>query len=299
MEKFIQKAGILIEALPYIQSFKGKITLIKFGGSAMANNTWMRNVLTDIVFLYTVGIKPVIVHGGGNRISEAMRDLGKTPKFVQGYRVTDEETVQTVEKVLFEEINHEIVELIKSIGGDAEGLSGKRHGLIVAEKHVLDAPFDKEDLGFVGNVKSIYTQPLTTLLHENKIPVIAPVAIGSDGYTYNINADLAAGEIARAIGAEKLVFLTDVDGIMRDKNDRNSLISHIDVDMVKNLIDTGVISGGMIPKVTAGQKAVANGVGKTHIINGMIPHTLLLEIFTDKGIGTEIVSRNNHMAELI
>ncbi|MEW6535130.1 MAG: acetylglutamate kinase [Candidatus Auribacterota bacterium] len=293
MQKIIEKAGILIEALPYIQAFKDKITLIKFGGSAMTDENCMRNVLKDIVFLYSVGIKPIVVHGGGNRISEAMKELGKTPRFVQGFRVTDEETINTVENVLYGEINPQIVQMIEELGGKAEGLSGRVHKIINASKHTLPAPDQDVDLGYVGDVKQIYAHPVISVLHSGKIPVIAPLAFGADGHTYNINADLAAGEIARALGAEKLVFLTDVPGIMKDASDKSSLISHLDISLVSSLIDKKVITGGMIPKVMAGIRSVTSGVHKTHIIDGRLPHTLLLEIFTDRGIGTEIVQINS------
>ncbi len=292
MKEIIKKAGILIEALPYIQSFKGKVTVIKFGGSAMSDEHWIKNVLKDIVFLYTVGIKPVVVHGGGSKISAALKRLGRKTKFVQGFRVTDEQTIQTVEEVLFDKVNKDIVDMIRSIGANAEGLSGKKHDIIIAQKHTLDPPYDKHDLGFVGDVERINTHAITSVIKENKIPVIAPLGIGKDGKTYNINADLAAGEIAKAIGSEKLVFLTDVIGILKDQNNENSLVSHLDIGLVKSLIKKGIISGGMIPKVTAGMRAVNSGVNKTHIINGKLPHTLLLEIFTDKGIGTEIVKKS-------
>lgn len=289
MKRIIAKAGILIEALPYIQSFKGKITVVKFGGSMMDDPLWIEKILTDIVFLYTVGIRPLIVHGGGNKISEAMKKLGKKPRFVQGFRVTDAETIDTVEQVLFEDINAGLVQVIERLGGKAEGLSGKRHGIIKAKKHWLEQPFENEDLGFVGDVETVYTHAISSVLSHDAIPVIAPVAFGDDGHTYNINADIAAGEIARAIGSEKLVFITDVPGIMTDPANEDSLISHLDVDHVHQLIGKGVISGGMIPKVTSGIRAVGSGVHKTHIIDGRLPHSLLLEIFTDKGIGTEIV----------
>ncbi|MCD6460934.1 acetylglutamate kinase [bacterium] len=292
MQKIIEKASILIEALPYIQSFKGRITVIKFGGSTMGDHQWVENILKDIVFLYTVGIRPVIVHGGGKKISEAMKKLGRKSEFAQGFRVTDETTIDTVENVLFKNINVELVKTIISLGGDAEGLSGKKHGIIRAKKHWLSPPDDKKDLGYVGDVEHIVAQPITSVLHNGKIPVIAPIGLGADGHTYNINADLAAGEIARAIGAEKLVFLTDISGILSNLDDKNSLISHLDITHINKLIKKKVISGGMIPKITAGIRAVEAGVEKTHIIDGRIAHTLLLEIFTDRGIGTEIVKNN-------
>jgi len=294
MQKIIEKASILIEALPYVQSFKGKITVIKFGGSTMDDKQWVENILKDIVFLYTVGIRPIIVHGGGKKISRAMKELGKKTTFIHGFRVTDEVTVNTVEDVLYNKINTELVDTITNLGGNAEALSGKKHGIIRAKKHWLNPPEDKVDLGFVGDVEYISTQPITSVLHNTKIPVISPIGLGNDGRTYNINADLAAGEIARAVGAEKLVFLTDVSGILSNPEDKNSLISHLDLSHVSKLIDKGVISGGMIPKVTAGIRAVESGVGKTHIIDGHLPHTLLLEIFTDRGIGTEIVKQTNN-----
>ena len=292
MQKIIEKASILIEALPYLQSFKGKITVIKFGGSTMNDQQWVENILKDIVFLYTVGIRPIIVHGGGKKISEAMKKIGKKATFVHGFRITDETTINTVEEVLFNDINTGLVNTITKLGGEAEGLSGKKHGIIRAKKHWLSPPEDKIDLGYVGDVEYISTQSITSVLHSGKIPVIAPIGLGEDGHTYNINADLAAGEIARAIGAEKLVFLTDVSGILSNPDDKNSLISHLDISHVSHLIKKKVISGGMIPKVTAGIRAVESAVGKTHIIDGRLPHTLLLEIFTDRGIGTEIVKTN-------
>ncbi len=289
MKKIIEKASILIEALPYIQSFKGKVTVVKFGGSMMDDPAWVEKILTDIVFLYTVGIRPLIVHGGGNKISDAMKKLGKKPRFVQGFRVTDAETIETVEKVLFEDINAQLVEMIERLGGNAQGLSGKRHNIIMAQKHLLPPPSNNEDLGFVGDVQAVYPQAITSVLSQNAIPVIAPVAFDEQGNTYNINADVAAGEIARSIGTEKLVFITDVAGIMTNPSDETTLISHLDSNRVEHLMEKGVISGGMIPKVTAGLRAVHSGVHKTHIIDGRLPHSLLLEIFTDKGIGTEIV----------
>ncbi len=288
MEKLIEKAGVLIEALPYIQAFDEKFVVIKYGGSAMVNNSYEESVLRDLVFLEAVGMRPVVVHGGGNAISSRMKELGAQPNFVHGMRVTDKKTMQVVDEVL-SKINAQIVVTIFKFGGKAKGLSGKDHGLITAQKHFGRVDGKKVDLGYVGSVTSIKAEYIKETAYNYGIPVIAPVAVGEDGELYNINADTVAGEIAATLKAEKLILLTDVRGIMENPKEESTLISTLRKSNVDKLIKDGVIEGGMIPKVKSCLRALEGGVGKTHIIDARILHSLLLEIFTDKGIGTEIV----------
>ena len=286
-------AEVLIEALPYIRRFYDRRIVIKYGGAAMEDETLIHSVMEDIVLMKYVGIRPIIVHGGGLRITEWMDKVGKVPEFVQGLRVTDAETVEIAEMVLGS-INKEIVARINQHGGKAIGLSGKDANLILAEKqetqvtdedgHQIDI-----DLGYVGKIIGVNTESITTLDNADYIPVIAPIGVGVDGQTYNINADTMAGEIASAFQAEKLILLTDTRGILRDLSDTASLMSTIHIRKVDQLIDEGFIAGGMLPKVDACTTALMGGVYKTHIIDGRIPHSLLLEIFTEGGIGTEIV----------
>ncbi|MCY3551911.1 MAG: acetylglutamate kinase [Candidatus Poribacteria bacterium] len=286
-------AEVLIEALPYIRRFYDRRIVIKYGGAAMEDETLIHSVMEDIVLMKYVGIRPIIVHGGGPRITEWMDKVGKVPEFVQGLRVTDAETVEIAEMVLGS-INKEIVARINQHGGKAIGLSGKDANLILAEKqetqvtdedgHQIDI-----DLGYVGKIIGVNTESITTLDNADYIPVIAPIGVGVDGQTYNINADTMAGEIASAFQAEKLILLTDTRGILRDLSDTASLMSTIHIRKVDQLIDEGFIAGGMLPKVDACTTALMGGVYKTHIIDGRIPHSLLLEIFTEGGIGTEIV----------
>ena len=287
MEEIIKKADVLIEALPYIQSFYDKTIVIKYGGAAMTDNIIRRNVLEDIVFMSYVGMRPVLVHGGGPFITKRLEEMGKEVKFVKGYRVTDEETMEVAEEIL-EKINREIVREIISLGGSAISLSGKEDHLIEVKKH---AEIDGVDIGFVGEVSKINSDVVQKMITSDIIPVILPIGIAKDGHTYNINADQASAEIARSLGALKLVLLTNTRGILRDINASDSLIPHITMTEIDKLIEEKVISGGMIPKVKACIRALEKGVKKTHIIDGKIPHGILLEIFTDKGIGTEIVKR--------
>ena len=287
MEESIKKADVLIEALPYIQNFYDKTVVIKYGGAVLTDVVIRRNVLEDIVFMSYVGMRPVLVHGGGPYISQRLKDIGKEPKFVKGYRVTDEETIEIVEEELTK-INREIVREIISLGGSAISLSGKEDHLIEAKRH---AEIDGEDIGFVGEISKINSDVVQRMITSDIIPVISPLAIGKDGFTYNINADQAAAEIAKSLGALKFMLLTNVRGIMKKMEDPDSLISHLNVSEVDELMKSKIISGGMIPKVTACIRALERGVKKTHIVDGKIPHGLLLEIFTDKGIGTEIVRR--------
>jgi acetylglutamate kinase len=280
----IEKANILIEALPYIENFRGKIFVVKYGGNAMTDERLKHMVMEDLVFLKLVGINPVVVHGGGPEINDLLGKLGKKPKFVNGFRMTDKETMEVVEMVLTGKVNKEIVSYINRCGGKAIGLSGKDGGLVTADKDLSNG-----DLGLVGYVKSVNTEVIQLFIKEDYIPVISPVAIGEDGETYNINADTVAGEIAGSLGAEKLIMLTDVEGIYKDYGNKDSLISSLDIKTALDYVNEGVIDGGMIPKVLCCINAIKKGVKKTHIIDGRIPHSMLLEIFTDSGIGTVIV----------
>ena len=284
MEKLIEKAKVLIEALPYIKKFHGKKVVIKYGGSAMEHKDIKKAIMQDIVFMKYVGMNPIIVHGGGNAITEALKEIGKKSQFVDGLRVTDKETIQIVEQVLFDKVNKEIVFLINESGGNALGINGKSASFITATK--LKA---NKDLGFVGQITKIQPEKLNELCNQGVIPVIAPLGLDENGETYNINADTVASEIAAALGAEKLVLLTDVPGILKDKSDPESIMSTLKVSEIEVLKKRGVITGGMIPKIHACEKALEAGVRKSHIIDGRILHSLLLEIFTDKGIGTELI----------
>lgn len=291
MQKVIEKASVLIEALPYIQSFRDKIVVVKYGGSAIAEAAETDSTLIDIVFMATVGIKPVLIHGGGKEISRRMKEAGISAHFVNGLRVTDEATMQIVEDVLYHHVNRDIVAAIEGFGGRAEGLSAKEAMIMHVSKHlpIVEDPTTHTtqvaDIGYVGDVERIDPQPIHNLCKEDIVPVIAPIGRGPDGRSYNVNADTAAGEIAVALNAEKLVFLTDVEGIIRN----SSLCSTVHVNEVKGMIRDGTITGGMIPKVTACLRAVKAGVRKTHIIDGRLLHSLLLEIYTDEGVGTQIV----------
>ncbi|HLG22409.1 MAG TPA: acetylglutamate kinase [Candidatus Manganitrophaceae bacterium] len=283
MEPLNDKAHILIEALPYIRTFFGKTIVIKYGGAAMTDQALKLKFAEDVVLMKYVGMNPIIVHGGGPQISGMMRKLGKEPKFVKGVRVTDDETMEIVEMVLGGTINKEIVTLINRQGGRGVGLTGKDGALILAKK--LKAA-DRE-MGQVGDVKEIDPQILKTLEGGRFIPVISPIGADAQGKSYNINADLVAGSIAAALSAEKLLILTDVPGILDEKG---KLLPTLSRKEVQRLIKKGVISKGMLPKVEAALFAVERGVRKAHIIDGRAPHALLLEIFTDQGIGTEIVA---------
>ena len=287
MEEMIKKADVLIEALPYIQNFYEKTIVIKYGGAVLIDTVIRRSVLEDIVFMNYVGMRPVLVHGGGPYISKRLEEIGKEPKFVKGYRVTDEEGIEIVEEELAK-VNRDIVREIISLGGSAISLSGKEDHLIEVKKH---ADIDGTDLGFVGEVTKINGDVIQRMITSDIIPVISPIGIGKDGFTYNVNADQAAAEIARSLGALKLAYLTNVQGILKNAEDPDTVISHVTVAEIEGLIEKQIISGGMIPKVKSCMRALERGVKKVHIINGKIPHGLLLEIFTDKGIGTEIVKR--------
>ena len=278
-----QKAEVLIQALPYLKQFAGRTIVVKYGGAAMLDETLRRAVMTDIVLMRYVGINPILVHGGGPEVSEAMRRMGKEPAFVGGLRVTDAETMEIVEMVLAGKTNKTIVSHLNGEGGRAVGLSGKDANLIVAERETR-----RGDIGFVGRITKINPEIIHTLTVDGYIPVVSSVAIGADGTSYNVNADTAAGELAGALDAAKLILMTDVEGLYRDIKDPGSLISHLTADEAQTLIDTGVADKGMIPKLEACLAALDAGVERAHIIDGRRPHALLIEIFTDAGIGTMI-----------
>lgn len=293
MNGSIEKAEILIEALPYIRTFFGKTFIIKYGGSAMTDPELKKAVMLDVILLKYVGLNPVIVHGGGPDISRTMERLGKEPVFVHGHRVTDAETMEIVQMVLVGKVNQEIVSLINKYGGRSIGLSGKDGNLIVAKRRKASGlpgeTTGEVDLGFVGDVESINPEPIRLLSEKGYIPVVSPVGVGLDGESYNINADAVAGHLAAALKADKLIMLTDVEGIFRDPSDKSTLISALGTEQAHRMIRDGEISGGMIPKVEACIRALEAGVARTHIIDGRKLHSLLLEVFTDQGIGTMVV----------
>ena len=292
VKKSVERAEILVEALPYIRRFFNKTVVIKYGGHAMVDEELKDNFARDLVLMKYIGINAVVVHGGGPQIGSLLKKLGKESKFVQGMRVTDEETMDIVEMVLVGKVNQEIVGLINRHGGRAVGLSGKDANLIRAEKYDLNAEKVKEtppeiiDIGLVGKVKAVNAELITTLMADGVIPVIAPTGVGDGGETYNINADLVAGAVASALAAEKLILLTDVPGVL---NGQKELIHTMDERTTRRMIEEGTIEGGMFPKVKCCLKALRGGVKKAHIVDGRLKHTILLEMFTDQGIGTEIV----------
>ena len=287
------KAEILVDALPYIQEFSGTTVVIKYGGNAMVSDVLKENVMRDVALMKYVGIRPVIVHGGGPEITGFLKKVGKESSFVAGLRVTDEETVEIAEMVLDGKINSEIVNLLNQRGVRAVGLSGKDAGLIRARKKmatVYENDAAREvDIGYVGAVETIDVSVIEDLLDHDYVPVIAPIGVGADGESYNINADYVAAEIAGALAAEKLLLLTDIEGIYKDFNDKSSFLSTIHLQEARDYIRDGIISGGMIPKVEACLTALERGAAKTHIIDGRLPHAIILEIFTSTGVGTQVV----------
>lgn len=284
----IEKAGVLAEALPWIKKFYGKTIIIKFGGNAMADKKLVESILKDVVLLKFIGMNPVVVHGGGPAINETLSKLGKGTEFKFGNRVTDEDTMEVVEMVLTGKINKELVSLINKHGGKAIGISGKDGNLIEAEKKYLLENNESIDIGMVGKVKKINPRILKVLDEEGYIPVISPVGVDEEGNSYNINADYVAGEIAGAVGADKFILLTNVQGIMKDPEDPSTLFNTLYFNEVNKLINGGSIQGGMLPKVEACINAIKLGVNRAHILDGRVKHALLLEIFTDEGIGTMI-----------
>jgi acetylglutamate kinase len=283
------RVRVLSEALPYIQKFAGRTVVVKYGGAAMKDAALKEKVIRDIVFLASVGIRPVVVHGGGPEINIWLDKLGIEPQFKNGLRVTDAQTMEVVEMVLVGRVNKEIVALINQAGGQAIGLCGKDGNLITAR------PEGQEGIGFVGEVSCINIPIVNLLSKGGYIPVVSSVAADETGQSYNINADTVAGEIAAALGAEKLILLTDTSGILQDYHTPSSLINKMDIQQARLLIHEGVVSGGMIPKVNCCVRSLAQGVKAAHIIDGRIPHALLLEIFTDAGIGSMIVSSNSSL----
>ncbi|MBD2463306.1 acetylglutamate kinase [Oscillatoria sp. FACHB-1407] len=287
--EYIQKAEatrvrVLSEALPYIQQFSGRTVVVKYGGAAMKESHLKETVMRDIVFLSCVGLRPVVVHGGGPEINSWLDKLGIEPQFKNGLRVTDAATMDVVEMVLVGRVNKEIVAMINQVGGSAVGLCGKDGNLIKAR------PQGQEEIGFVGEVSGVDIKILDSLVKSGYIPVVSSVAADEKGQSYNINADTVAGEIAAALGAEKLILLTDTSGILKDYKDVSTLIPKLDIQEARRLIETGIVSGGMIPKVNCCVRSLAQGVRAAHILDGRIPHALLLEIFTDAGIGSMLVA---------
>lgn len=283
----LHKAEVLIEALPYIQRFNRKIIVVKYGGSAMVDEELKRNVIKDVTLLKLVGFKPIIVHGGGKEISRWVSKSGMEPKFINGLRVTDAPTMEIAEMVL-NRVNKSLVQMVQELGVLSVGISGKDGGLLKVEKKYSNG----EDIGFVGEITQVNPKVLYDLLEKDFLPIVCPIGMDENFNTYNINADDAACAIARAMKAEKLAFLTDIEGVYKDYNDKDSLISELGVDEAKALIEGGFIGGGMLPKLGNCIDAIENGVSRVHILDGRILHCLLLEIFTNKGIGTAILAKN-------
>ena len=284
MDKVLEKAQVLIEALPYIQRFNRKIIVVKYGGSAMVDEELKKQVIQDVTLLKLVGFKPIIVHGGGKEISRWVGKVGMEPVFVNGLRKTDEETMEIAEMVL-NKVNKSLVKLVQELGVNAIGISGKDGGLLKVQKKLSNG----EDIGFVGEITEVNPKIIYDLLEKDFLPIVCPIGMDDEYNTYNINADDAACAIARAVSAEKLAFLTDIEGVYKDPNDSNSLISELTVSEAKELITEGFIGGGMLPKLNNCIDAIENGVSRVHILDGRIAHCLLLEIFTNKGIGTAIL----------
>ncbi len=284
MKQILQKAEVLIEALPYIQKFNRKIIVVKYGGSAMSNAQLQQNVIKDVTLLKLVGFKPIIVHGGGKEISRWVGKVGKEARFVNGLRVTDDETMEIAEMVL-SRVNKNLVTMVQELGVKAVGVSGKDGGLLSVEKKYADG----QDIGFVGEVTQVNPKILFDLLEKDFLPIVAPIGLDAEFETYNINADDAACAIARAVHAEKLAFLTDIEGIYKDIDDKTSFLSRLTVSQAEALLQEGFIGDGMLPKLNNCISAIRNGVNRVHILDGRIAHCLLLEIFTNHGVGTAII----------
>ncbi|MDO4285723.1 MAG: acetylglutamate kinase [Eubacteriales bacterium] len=281
MDEALKKAEVLIEALPYIQKFNRRIIVVKYGGSAMSNEELQRNVIKDVTLLKLIGFKPIIVHGGGKAISRWVAKSGKEAQFIGGLRVTDEETMEIAEMVLGR-VGKQLVSMVEALGVKATGISGKDGGLLTVRKKLSAG----QDIGYVGEITDVNPQILYDMLERDYLPIVAPIGMDENFDTYNINADDAACAIARAVGADKLVFLTDIEGLYKDINDKSSFISRISVSDADRLIADGYIGGGMLPKLANCTAAVRGGVNRVHILDGRIPHCLLLEVFTNRGIGT-------------
>ncbi len=283
-EKYLEKAAVLVEALPYIQKFNRKVIVVKYGGSAMVDEQLKKSVISDVTLLKLVGFKPIIVHGGGKEISKWVGKVGKEAQFINGLRVTDEETMEIAEMVLGR-VNKSLVTMVEELGVKAVGISGKDGGLLKVKKKYADG----KDIGYVGEITDVDPNILYDLMEKDFLPIICPVGLDDEFNTYNINADDAACAIARAVGANKLAFLTDIEGLYRDFEDKSSLISEITVKEAKELIAGGTIGGGMLPKLSNCIDAIEAGVSRVHIIDGRIPHSILMEIFSDRGVGTAIL----------
>lgn len=280
-EKYLHKAEVLIEALPYIQEFNRKVIVVKYGGSAMSDEELQKNVIKDVTLLKLVGFKPIVVHGGGKEISRWVGKVGKEAKFINGLRVTDEETMEIAEMVLGK-VGKKLVTMVQELGVKAVSISGKDGGLLKVEKKYSNG----EDIGFVGNITEVNTKVLEDLLDNDFLPIVSPIGLDENFETYNINADDAACAIAKAMHADKLAFLTDIEGVLRDPEDKSSFINRLTVSEANALIEDGIIGGGMLPKLNNCTDAIMNGVNRVHILDGRKPHSLLLEIFTKNGIGT-------------
>ena len=287
MDKILEKAEVLIEALPYIQRFNRKIIVVKYGGSAMVDEELKMKVIEDVVLLKLVGFKPIIVHGGGKEISRWLEKVNIEPKFYNGLRITDEDTMEVAEMVLGK-VNKDLVRMVEGLGINAIGISGKDGGLLKVEKKLADGKY----IGYVGEIKEVNPKILYDLLEKDFLPIVCPIGIDDEFHTYNINADDAACAVARAMEAEKLAFLTDIEGVYSDYDDKSTLISELRVSEAQKLMESGNIGGGMLPKLNNCIDAINNGVSRVHIMDGRIPHCLLLEIFTNKGIGTAILDDN-------
>ncbi len=285
MSQILGKAEVLIEALPYIQKFNRKIIVVKYGGSAMSNEELQKNVIKDVTLLKLVGFKPIIVHGGGKEISRWVGKVGMEAKFVNGLRVTDADTMEIAEMVL-NKVNKSLVSMVQELGVKAVGISGKDGGLLECDKKYAGG----QDIGFVGDIKNVNPKVLYDLLEKDFLPIVAPIGLDEHFQTYNINADDAACAIAKAVSAEKLAFLTDIEGLYRDIEDKSTFISRLTAAQAEELIQEGCIGGGMLPKLTNCTDAIWEGVNRVHILDGRIPHCLLLEIFTNHGIGTAIIA---------
>ena len=281
MQDVLKKAEVLVEALPYIQKFNRKIIVVKYGGSAMSNEELQKNVITDVTLLKLVGFKPIIVHGGGKAISSWVSKVGKEAEFVNGLRVTDSETMEIAEMVLGR-VNKQLVTMVQELGVKAIGISGKDSGLL----HVTKKLSGGQDIGYVGEVDKVDPKILYDLLDNDYLPIVAPIGLDDKFDTYNINADDAACAIAKAVGADKLAFLTDIEGVYKDPEDASTFISRLTVSEADSLVEKGYIGGGMLPKIANCTDAIKNGVSRVHILDGRKPHSLLLEVFTDTGIGT-------------
>lgn len=291
MELWREKAQVLIEALPYIQRYNGKTIVVKYGGSAMVDRQLQQSVITDVALLKLVGFKPIIVHGGGKEISRWVGRVGKEARFVNGLRVTDDETMEIAEMVL-NKVNKGLVTMVQELGVKAVGISGKDGGLLKVDKKYADG----KDIGFVGDVREVDVKILCDLLDADFLPIVAPIGLDDNFNTYNINADDAACAIAKAVGADKLVFLTDIEGLYRDINDKTTFLSRLTASEADSLIASGVIGGGMLPKLNNCTSAIRSGVNRVHILDGRVPHCLLLEIFTRQGIGTAIIADDDNLA---